>query len=170
MCKDSPAWWFRFLGPRFWPTWLLFAFMRLVTWLPYAWQMAVGSLIGTLAYHLARNRRHIAKVNIGLCFSQLDKPQADRLVRAHFRSVGKGMVETALCWWGRESQLGKKRILLGGENLQRGLQPGRGVILLSAHFTTLELGGRLLALDTPFHVLYRQHKNPLFERVMQRAR
>ena len=32
------------------------------------------------------------------------------------------------------------------------------------------LGGRLLALRTPFHVLYRQHKNPLFEAVMQRAR
>ena len=33
-----------------------------------------------------------------------------------------------------------------------------------------DLGGRLLALDTPFHVLYRQHKNPLFETVMRRAR
>ena len=144
--------------------------MRLVTWLPYPWQMAVGSLIGRLAYRLAHSRRRIAEVNIGLCFSQLTKPETDRLVRAHFRSVGKGMVETALCWWGRASQLRKRIIVLGGENLQRGLERGKGVILLSAHFTTLELGGRLLALDTPFHVLYRQHKNPLFERVMQRAR
>ena len=144
--------------------------MRLVTWLPYSWQMTVGSLIGRLAYRLARGRRHVAEVNIGLCFPQLDADQAEELVKAHLRSVGKGMVETALCWWGRESQLRKKRILLGGEYLQRGLERGKGVILLSAHLTTLELGGRLLALDTPFHVLYRQHKNPLFELVMQRAR
>jgi KDO2-lipid IV(A) lauroyltransferase len=167
---DSPAWWLPYLGPRFWPTWLLFGFMRLVTWLPFPWQMTVGSLIGRLAYHLARSRRHIAEVNIRLCFTELDANQVDERVKAHFLSVGKGLVETALCWWGRKSQLQKKRILLGGEHLQRGLEQGKGVILLSAHFTTLELGGRLLALDTPFHVLYRQHKNPLFESVMQRAR
>jgi len=167
---DSPAWWLRFLGPRFWPTWLLFGFMRLVTWLPFSGQMAVGSLIGRLAYRLAGSRRHIAEVNIRLCFTDLDTVRVNELVKAHFLSVGKGMVETALCWWGRESQLRKKRILLGGEHLQHGLQQGKGVILLSAHFTTLELGGRLLALDTPFHVLYRQHKNPLFETVMRRAR
>ncbi len=167
---DSPAWWLDFLGLRFWPSWLLFGFMRLVTWLPFSWQMAVGSLIGRLAYHLARSRRHIAEVNIRLCFPELDANQAGELVKAHFLSVGKGIVETALCWWGRESQLQKKSILLGSEHLQRGLEQGKGVILLSAHFTTLELGGRLLALDTPFHVLYRQHKNPLFEAVMRRAR
>jgi len=144
--------------------------MRLVTRLPFSWQMVAGSLIGRLAYHLARSRRHIAEVNIRLCFTNLDANQADALVKAHFLSVGKGIVETALCWWGRESPLQKKRILLGGEHLQHGLQHGKGVILLSAHFTTLELGGRLLALDTRFHVLYRQHKNPLFETVMHRAR
>lgn len=170
MHTDSPAWWLDFLGLRFWPSWLLFGFMRLVTWLPFSWQMAVGSLIGRLAYHLARSRRHIAEVNIRLCFPELDANQAGELVKAHFLSVGKGIVETALCWWGRESQLQKKSILLGSEHLQRGLEQGKGVILLSAHFTTLELGGRLLALDTPFHVLYRQHKNPLFEAVMRRAR
>lgn len=170
MHTDSPAWWLDFLGLRFWPSWLLFGFMRLVTWLPFCWQMAVGSLIGRLAYHLARSRRHIAEVNIKLCFPELDANQAGELVKAHFLSVGKGIVETALCWWGRESQLQKKSILLGSEHLQRGLEQGKGVILLSAHFTTLELGGRLLALDTPFHVLYRQHKNPLFEAVMRRAR
>ena len=44
------------------------------------------------------------------------------------------------------------------------------MILLSAHFTSLEIGGRLLALRAPFHVLYREHKNPVFESVMRRAR
>ena len=170
MHTDSPAWWLRFLGPRFWPTWLLFGFMRLLTLMPYSWQMRVGKLIGTLAYRLARSRRHIAEVNISLCFADLDARRASELVQAHFQSLGSGIGETALCWWGRPSQLHAKRILVGAEHLQRALEHGKGVILLSAHLTTLELGGRLLALDTPFHVLYRQHKNPLFETVMRRAR
>jgi len=79
-------------------------------------------------------------------------------------------VETALCWWGREEQLRDRYLLIGEEHLTAAHARGKGVILLSAHFTTLELGGRLLALRQPFHVLYRQHKNPLFETVMQHGR
>jgi len=167
---DSPTWWLRFTGPRFWPTWLMFAALWLVTRLPFSWQMGFGSLIGRIAWRLARRRRHITEVNLRLCFPQLDSSERSRLAQAHFLSVGKGIVETALCWWGRDSQLRNQLTLVGQEHLHAALAPGRGVILLSAHFTTLELGGRLLALDTPFHVLYRQHKNPLFEYVMRRAR
>jgi len=167
---DSATWWLRFTGPRFWPTWLMFAALWLVTRLPFSWQMGVGNLVGGIAWRLARRRRHIAEVNIRLCFPQLSDDRRAELAKAHFLSVGKGIVETALCWWGRESQLRRLLTLVGQEHLCDALAQGRGIILLSAHFTTLELGGRLLALDTPFHVLYRQHKNPLFEYVMRRAR
>jgi KDO2-lipid IV(A) lauroyltransferase len=168
--KASCYWWLSFLGPRFWSTWLLFGSLWLITRLPFSWQMLAGNSIGRLACLFAGKRRHIARVNIELCFPELDEEQRAALVKRHFLALGRGVVETALCWWGRESQLRKRMILTGREHLQAALESGKGVILLSAHFTTLELGGRLLAFDTPFHVLYRQHKNPLFEYVMQRAR
>lgn len=148
----------------------MFAALWLVTRLPYSWQMAIGALIGRIAWLVARRRRHIAEVNIRLCYPRLSENKRAGLARAHFLSLGKGVVETALCWWGRESQLKQTFTLLGRDHLKDALSRGKGAILLSAHFTTLELGGRLLALDTPFHVLYRQHKNPLFEYVMRRAR
>ncbi len=75
-----------------------------------------------------------------------------------------------MCWWGSENKLRGITRLVGIEHLENALKRGKGVILLSAHFTTLELGGRLLAMHTPFHVLYRQHKNPLFETVMRNSR
>jgi KDO2-lipid IV(A) lauroyltransferase len=162
--------WLNYLHPRFWPIWLMFFLLWLLTRLPFALQMHGGRLIGHIAYRLARRRRHIATTNIRLCFPQLDAPQQSRLVRSHFLSLGQGVVETALCWWGRENQLRQKCLLVGEQHLAKARDRGKGVILLSAHFTTLELGGRLLALHQPFHVLYRQHKNPLFETVMQRAR
>ncbi|MGD8616139.1 MAG: LpxL/LpxP family Kdo(2)-lipid IV(A) lauroyl/palmitoleoyl acyltransferase [Gammaproteobacteria bacterium] len=167
---DSRFWWLRFLAPRFWPTWLMFGALRIVIQLPFAWQMAVGSLIGALALRLAVTRRHVAGVNLRLCFPQSSAAERERLLKAHFDALGKGVIETALCWWGRSSRLRKKVCLVGLEHLQQARAQGRGVILLSAHFTALELGGRLLALHSPFHVLYRKHRNPLFETVMQRAR
>jgi KDO2-lipid IV(A) lauroyltransferase len=167
---DPRPWWLRFLGPRFWPTWLMFGSLWLVTRLPFGWQMALGRLIGALALRLAGRRRHIAAVNLQLCFPGQSENERRRLLQAHFDALGKGVVETALAWWGRSAQLRDRVRVVGLQHLQAACAEGRGVILLSAHFTTLELGGRLLALHTPFHVLYRQHRNPLFETVMQRAR
>jgi Kdo2-lipid IVA lauroyltransferase/acyltransferase len=148
----------------------MFGLLWLVTRLPFAWQMAIGNLLGAAAWRLARRRRHIAHVNLALCFPQLSEQERQRLLKANFAALGRGVVETALCWWGRRAQLESRVRLLGHEHLRRAQAAGKGVILLSAHFTTLEIGGRLLALDTPFHVLYRPHKNPLFETMMQRAR
>ena len=168
--EDPRFWWLRFVGPRFWPTWLMFGVLWLVTRLPFGWQMAAGSLIGALALRLAGRRRHIAAVNLRLCFPDRSEDERQRLLKAHFDALGKGVVERALAWWGGSAPLRDRVRVVGLQHLQQARAKGRGVILLSAHFTTLELGGRLLALQAPFHVLYRKHKNPLFETVMQRAR
>jgi KDO2-lipid IV(A) lauroyltransferase len=42
--------------------------------------------------------------------------------------------------------------------------------LLTGHFTSMELGGRLIMLKTPCHVMFRELKNPLFNAVMMRNR
>lgn len=41
---------------------------------------------------------------------------------------------------------------------------------MSAHFTTLEIGGRLLVLTQPMAVMYRKYKNPLFSDILRRVR
>lgn len=170
MPNPSPTSRRAWLAPRYWPTAVLFFFLWLITRLPWRWQMAVGGLIGALTFTFARERRDIAVTNLALCFPEQDAAQRNTLLKAHFDSLGKGIVETALCWWGRSSQLRGLYTLVGNQHLEDAISAGRGVILLSAHFTTLELGGRLLAMQQPFHVLYRQHKNPLFEQVMRKAR
>jgi len=166
----SPTGTLPLLAPRYWPTWISFGLLWCVTRLPFRLQMLCGDLIGALAWRFAGRRRHIADVNLALCFPEFDERQRRALLRGHFSSLGRGVVETALCWWGREHQLRRLVQITGLEHLRAALGRGKGVILLSAHFTTLEIGGRLLALHTPFHVLYRQHKNALFERIMHRAR
>lgn len=157
-------------APRHLITWLALGLGWLVAQMPYRIQMTVGRVIGVLGFYLARSRRHIAAVNLRACYPQLDARQRASLLRAHFRSLGLGVVEVAMSWWTPATRLRHLVRIEGLEHLQLALEQGRGVILLSAHFTTLEIGGRLLALYTPFHVLYREHKNPVFEAVMRRAR
>ena len=156
--------------PRYWPTWLMLGSLWCITRLPFAWQLVPGCIIGQLALRLGRRRRHIARTNLKLCFPELDDREQRRLLSEHFSSLGIALVEFALSWWGSDKKLESLAEIHGLEHLQSALQEGNGVILLSAHFTTLEIGGRLLARHAPFHVLYREHKNPVIEHVMGKAR
>lgn len=167
MPENIPA---RLCLPRYWPTWLALGLLWCITRLPYAWQLATGRMIGRLARRIVRRRRHIAETNLKLCFPGLTDRQRKRLLEAHFDSLGIALVEVALGWWGSDEKLASLAQIHGLEHLQSALQEGHGVILLSAHFTTLEIGGRLLSRHTPFHVLYREYKNPVITHVMHRAR
>jgi KDO2-lipid IV(A) lauroyltransferase len=151
-------------------TWLAAGLLWGVTRLPYPGQLAIGRGLGRLIRIAARKRRHIALTNLRLCFPALSERERQRLLNDHFASLGIALVETALGWWGSDRQLGKLATLTGLEHLQAALRQGRGAILLSAHFTTLEVGGRLLSLHAPFHVLYRSHKNPVIETLQRRSR
>ena len=160
----------KFLGPRFWPTWLGLALMRLLVLLPFRLQLTLGRLLGRVVLHLLPRRRHIAETNLALCFPEKDLKQRKALLRAHFESLGQGVFETAFTWWASDRRLKGLAIVEGVENIASARAAGRGVILLSAHFTTLEIGCRLLLQHEPFHPMYRTHENPLFERVMRASR
>ncbi len=160
----------RFLAPRYWPTWLGLGVLRVLALLPFSWQVRIGTAMGRLALRFSPQRRHIAQVNLALCFPELDTAQRQALLVKHFESLGIGLLETALSWWGAPDRLRPLTRIEGLEYLHAALARGKGVILLSAHFTTLEIGGRLLAQHAPFHVMYREHKNALFEAVMKHAR
>ncbi len=166
----SPASTLSLFTPRLLLTRLGLGLMWCVAQLPFGLQRMLGQGLGWLLRVSARRRRHITRVNLALCFPERSNAQRETLLRAHFQSLGMAIVETAMCWWTPSRRLQPLLQLTGLEHLQAALQAGRGVILLSAHFTTLEIGGRLLSLRTPFHVLYRAHKNPVFEAVMKRAR
>jgi len=155
---------------RHWPTWLGLGLLRATVWLPHPLQLATGRLLGRLFLWFAAGRRRVAQVNLALCFPELDGRARRRLLREHFAALGMGLIEMAMAYWESGPRLQRLARLEGIEHLQRALARKRGVILLSAHFTTLEIGGRLLSLGTPFHVLYREHKNPVIEGVMHRAR
>ncbi len=167
---DTAAKFHNFLAPRYWFTWLGLSLLRGAVLLPHRAQLALGAGLGALIYRLMPWRRRVARINIALCFPERSAAQQRDLIKANFRSAGISLLETALSWWGRRAQIEPLVHIEGIEHLQHALQQQRGVILLSAHFTCLEIGGRLLALQQRFHVMYKKHRNPLFEAVMKQAR
>lgn len=144
--------------------------MWLIAQLPYRAQLAIGGMLGRMMYYASPPRRHVAATNLRLCFPELSEIERASLLRRHFASLGMSAVETAMSWWTPDKKLRCLAHIKGLEHLEQAMQLGKGVILLSGHFTTLEIGARLLVMQVLFHAMYREHKNPLFDAVMRRAR
>jgi KDO2-lipid IV(A) lauroyltransferase len=160
----------KYLAPRYWLIWVGFGLLWLETRLPYRLQMRIGSGLGILLYYFMSWRRRIAQINIGLCFPERPPAEQMRLVKDHFRSIGMSILETGLCWWGKEEKLRPLDHVQGLDYLLEALQKGKGAILLSAHFTSLEISGRFFIMHHPVRVMYKKHRNSLFEAVMKGSR
>ena len=149
----------RMLAPRYWPTWLGLGLLRLLALLPFPVMLAIGRALGALLRHLPTGFVAIARRNIELCFPQLDRQARERLLREHFASLGVALLEIPLAWWSPPKRFARLVTIEGREHLEAAIARGRGVILLTAHFTTMEVAGRALASLTRVGFLYRPTKN-----------
>lgn len=115
-------------------------------------------------------RRRVARTNLALCFPELDASEREALLRANFRSLGMAVFEFLRAWWGRLSPLDRGFVLEGLQHLEQGRADGRGVILISPHFTTLEICTRLLCQHAPVAGMYRPHESPALDWAVRRGR
>jgi KDO2-lipid IV(A) lauroyltransferase len=160
----------RLFAPRYWPTWLGLGTLRLFAMFPYAWLIHMGNGLGWVLLRLPIPFIRTARRNIELCLPELSASARQELLVRHFQSLGIGLFEIAFSWWAPPARASKLMRVEGSENLHAALARGRGVILLTAHFTTLEMGGRMLASVQPTSFLYRPTKNELLAWFLARCR
>ena len=158
------------LAPTLWFAWLTVALMWLLARLPMRWIFALGEGLGLLGYHLARSRRRIAQVNIAKCFPSLDAEQQRRLVRANFSHTGIGIVEMALPWLNPKRDLSAHYAVEGLEYLHQAHNRGRGIVLVGAHYTTIDVTSQFLSKLGFVDVMYRRNKNPVWEWLQTQGR
>ncbi len=139
--------------------------MRLVIFLPLPGIEFCGMLMGKLLYIVLPARRRIAEINLRIAFPEASDREITRLIKSCFKNMGIGGFEQALNWW-QSDRLLKLCEIEGAEHL---IPPeGKGIILLSAHFTCLEIPGPTLIqhLPVPFQVMYKHAHNKLFDSFM----
>jgi len=163
--RKVPLW-----HPTLWPTWVGVWFFRLL-WLTMPWkvQLAIGRAVGRFAFHVLRLRRHVVEVNLKLCFPEKSKTERKQLAAAHYEAIGMGLFETVNAWWTPSNRLPPCEIV-GGEHLIAAAAAGKGVLLLTAHFTTLEICGRYFCDAFTMGGLYRDPENPVIAHEMQLSR
>ena len=158
------------LAPRHWPAWCGIGLMALAARLPWALQRALGRLIGDVLRQVLSARRRVAARNLELCLPELDATARAALLRAHFHSLGIGLFEFGRAWWGSVAPLRRGLVVEGLEHIEAARAGGRGVIVVSGHFTTLEVCGRLMCDHVPLAGLYRPHSEAAMEWAVRRGR
>lgn len=160
-----------FWSPRYWPVWVGMGLLRLICLLPHGAALAVGRALGRIAHGLGGSRRAIVRRNIELCFPGLSTEERDALAFEHFKALGMTLIEMGLGRWASDEHLDAITTLRGIEHVQNALAEGQGVILLSAHFTTLEIMGRVLALNMPpFDAVFRRNRSEFMTELQRTGR
>ncbi len=160
-----------YIAPWYWHLWLGLGCLRLVCLLPHRTRLAVGRLLGSLAHRLGAERRAIVRRNIELCFPEKSKSERDELAREHFAALGMSVVEMGIGRWGSDEHIAALCTIENLEYLTEPLAAGKGVILLSAHFTTIEVSGRAVRYaGAHFDAVYRRNRSAFVTEILRSGR
>lgn len=161
----------RFVAPRYWPTWLLLGVLHAAACLPPPAQRGLGRLLGRLLRHVKRREYRVAARNLELCFPELSAAARTDLLHEHFESVGMSFVEMGIGWFTPIDRLLPRVSIYGREHLDRALATGKGILLVTAHFTTLEVGVAVLEAIAPrTSCMYRPQRNAMMDAMIRRGR
>ena len=150
--------------------WLALGVMCLGARLPWSLQRGLGRAIGAVALRIAGTRRRAAEINLALCFPEKTPAEREQLLRESFHDLGVGFFEFARAWWGSAEPMRRTVRIEGLELLDEVRAQGRGVLMVSGHFMTLEMCGRLMCDHLPLAGMYRRHRSPVMEWAVKRGR
>ena len=159
-----------FLLPKYWLTWLGVLILYSISWLPYKWQLGLGRLLGRLLYKIGSKRKHVAEVNLKLCFPEMSEQERQRILKKNFENTGIALFETGMGWWWPNWRVDRKVNVVGVEHIEKSQREGKGILLLAMHYLSVEMNARGVGHGHPMVVFYRPHNNPLMEYFQFRGR
>lgn len=152
----------QWLGPRHWPTWLAFGLFYLVSRLSFERQLGLGRRLGRVLYRLLPARRRVSLTNLRLAFPELPAAERHRIAEAAFEHAGAAAAETACTWYRPLAYYAERFDFAGDEHLTAAVARGRGVILLQAHFTAIDIPSGVMNRRWPVAAVYDDPKNALY--------
>ncbi len=144
--------------------------LRVLAKCPLSWSLGIGKFLGLIVYIVFPYRKQVALTNLRLCYPDMPEKDRVRLVREHYKAMGMGIFELGAAWYKDPADVYKISEVTGLENLEAVARSGRGALLMTAHFTTLEIVGRIILGKYKISCLYREPDQPVIGRAMSRIR
>jgi KDO2-lipid IV(A) lauroyltransferase len=118
--------------------------IRLLGLLPLGPALALGALVGRLAYRFAGETRRLALAHLALAFPEKTPAERERIARDMFLHLGRSTTELASIRWYDERLDGYVELSPPGL-LQQVMARGRGMVFVTGHVGSWELLARRIA-------------------------
>lgn len=125
---------------------LAIGLMRFLAVLPLSWVRGLGWLLGSLLFLLLKSRRHVAIVNLTLCFSEQTNKQIRRIAHQNFIFYMQALLDRGWLWHG-SAAVTLRRLKITGAPQQ--LQNDEPVVLFVPHFVGLDAGNIAFTQQIP---------------------
>lgn len=155
-------------APRYWPSWLWLFLLRLIAVLPMSWSRALGAGLGLLMMVSNKKRRHIARINIEMCFPQMNLREREHLLRRHFIVSGQSYLDLAYLAWASKRRIRRKTHIRGLDHYHD--LRGRNIILLAPHCVGMNFGGAVIAGERAQFSMVKLQRNPVVNALLNRGR
>jgi KDO2-lipid IV(A) lauroyltransferase len=147
---------------------LAVALLWLIHFLPFRMIVAIGNVFGEAAYRLAGGRRRVGRINLALCFPQMDEAARERLLHAHFRMFFRGLIERSILWWASPQRINALIRVEGAQHFEA--VKGQPMILLTPHFVGMDAGGQWVAQQVDTVCMYANQKSRYLTRLLKEKR
>jgi Kdo2-lipid IVA lauroyltransferase/acyltransferase len=122
-------------------TLLVRAFQQTIRVLPESAAAGLGSFLGRCAYHVLRDRRHVARRNVRRIFPAMSRRQVDQIVLSCLQKLGINFMEILRFPYLKKEEYTERFALRGIEHARGALAEGRGILALVFHYANWEIMG-----------------------------
>ena len=150
---------------------VLAASIRLLGRLSFPGVGRLGALVGRMLYRWSGREVRNARINLALCFPEMDEPARERLVRMNLIETGRSMAQMVRIWVGERIRINDLVEDNGFEQAVRDLLAReRGLIFALPHLGNWELIAEPMANVVPTTALYRPPRMAFMDDIMHAGR
>lgn len=152
-----------YLSPKYFGTWITVIFLGFILFFPRVVLDLLSNKIGDIFRYLNKKRERIARINIDLCFPELNDSEKEALIKNSFRHHARSILFFGVIWWAPRFFLQKRIIFKGRENIEKSLANNRSVIFMAAHSLGLEAAVSAVGMHYPSSGPFKPMKNKLID-------
>lgn len=132
---------------------------------------ALGAILGWFFLIIPNKRRRTAKINLDLCFPEMQRGTRRRLLQRNMIELGKSVTEIGALWTRSNKNMRRLvRHISGEDKLKKALLRGKGVILGMPHLGAWEMVNLYCSMHYPLTTLYRAPPMSQMGILMRKAR
>ena len=150
---------------------LLRYFIRFLSILPLPLLRALGRFVGWLAYRIPNRELDNARVNLQLCFPDMNEIEREQLLKATLKENAITLLEMPAVWYGNTNAW-LKRLDMGTvpDEIRDLMAQGKGVVVAMPHLGNFEISAHFFGAIGKATGLYRPPRKEGLESVMLEGR